>query len=354
MLFLFLILTTLSWDFRKSASAFPIIVEATRPIELFAVGSMRPQLVGKNRQLRPDDRLKIPPRVTVRIACDNGDVRPVTPGRISSIKEICPQRSRRSSRRPVFRPRPANRDLPYIISPRATFLLSNKPTLRWNGATGASRFSVTIRGKDLDWTQEFSQEKVCQKGICEVPYPGNSPLQPGVWYKLIIEADTNRSSAEDTTKGLGFKLIDTEAAAEIKAIKQGLAEEDISEETKTLFLASRYEEYNLKAEAIEMLEALPQEKKIAQIYRWLGDLYQQTGLILEAEVQYLQAVNLAEGSENLAELAAAKMGLAEVKYTRSQREEGIRLLAEAKRIYEQLGEIQIVQDLNQRLEEWKR
>ena len=353
---LLLILATLAWNSVEPAGAIPMIVEATSEIELFAVGASRPQLVGRNRELRRGDRLKAPRRVRVRVACDDGAIRPITGGVTIAVNTLCLPRPQSRSTRPILSPRPINRNIPYVISPRATSLLTDKPMLRWNGATGANRFRVTVRGGNLNWTAVFSRTQACQRGICELVYPINKPLQPEVSYKLVVEANTNRSSEEDTTNGLGFKVIEAMEAREIKRMQRRLErqQQGISEETKALFLANRYAEYNLMAEAIEILEALPREKKIPQVYRLLGDLYLQIGLILEAEEQYTEAVKLAGGRENLVELATAKVGLGEVNYARSQIEEGISLLEEAQQIYEELGDIQRVEELNQRLEELKR
>ena len=206
----------------------------------------------------------------------------------------------------------------------------------------------------MNWTEEFSRDRVCQGNICEVVYPGDPPLQPGVGYKLVISTDTNRSSTEDTTPRLGFNLIDQGDAEEVKTIAQRIEKQDLSNQTKVLFLARRYADYNLIAEAIETLEKLPKDKKIAPVYRLLGDLYRRIALILEAEVQYLEAVELAKASENMAEFAAAKAGLGEVRYARGNGEEGIALLEEAKGIYEQLDDRQRVSELEERVEELKR
>ena len=354
---LLLILATLAWNSVEPAGAIPMIVEATSEIELFPAGASRPQLVGKNRELRRGDRLRAPRRVRVRVACDDGAIRPITGGVTIAVNTLCLPRPQSRSTRSILSPRPINRNIPYVISPRATALLTDKPTLRWNGVTGANRFQVKVRGGDLNWTGAFSRQQACQRGVCELAYPINKPLQPEVSYKLVVKADTNRSSEEDTTNGLGFKLIEAMEAREIKRMQRRLErqqQEGISEETKALFLANRYAEYNLMAEAIEILEALPRERKITQVYRLLGDLYLQIGLILEAEEQYTEAVKLAGEKENLVELAAVKVGLGEVNYARSQIEEGISLLEEAQQIYEELGDVQRAEKLNRRLEELKK
>jgi len=355
-----LILTTLTWGSNSFlAIAKPTQANLIRPkhrlvkptgrVERKREGASRFNRITDNTELYPGDLLRPASGVRVRVLCNNGRTVPVAAGVTTGVNAICPPPRIRSRRRAIVRPRLVSLYIPYIISPRATLLLSDKPTLRWHDATDANSFTVTVRGRGLNWTEEFSREQVCQDDICEVVYPGEPPLQPGVSYKLVIEADTNSSSTEDTTGGLGFKLIDPDEAEEVQAIAQRIREQDLSNEVKALALADLYAEYDLIAEAIETLEELKQEEKTAQVYRLLGELYRRIGLILEAEVQYLEAVRLA--AENREELAAAKAGLGEVRYRRGAREEGVALLEEAKAIYQELGDLQRVSELEGRLEE---
>ncbi len=353
-----LVLTTLSWDSVNQANAAltatkHMIAEPTGKVELIKKGSSTPIPASDNMEVNNGDLLKPAPGVRVRIICDDGNNFPVPAGETSSVTELCPQPGKKYTYKNGLR-RTVSENIPYIISPRATFLLTDKPILRWNGSTGANRFTVTVRGRELNWTEEFSRDRVCQGNICEVVYPGDPPLQPGVGYKLVISTDTNRSSTEDTSFGQGFNLIDEDEAEEVKTIAQRIEKQDLSDQTKALFLARRYADYNLIAEAIEILEELPKNKKIAPVYRLLGDLYRRIALILEAEVKYLEAVELAKTSENMAEFAAAKAGLGEVMYARGNGEEGIALLEEAKGIYEQLDDRQRVSELEERVEQLKR
>lgn len=329
------------------------IVEATGRVELKRPGSSDRQ-VSVWTELRPGDLLRPASGARVKVLCDNGKARSVPGGVTTGINAICPPPRSRNGNQPIVRPRPVDRYIPYIISPRATRLLSDVPTLRWNDATDASSFTVTVRGRGLNWTEEFSREQVCQEGICKVVYPGDEPLQPGVSYKLVVQADTNRASTEDTTGGLGFKLIESERAEEVQEIARRIEEQDVPDEYKGLALAELYAGYDLTAEAIEKLEALEQAEQIAPVYRLLGDLHRQIGLVLEAEVQYLEAVKLAEATENLDELAAANVGLGEVRYARGNREEGMSLLEEAKAIYEQLEDRERVSTLEERLAQLNR
>ncbi|NEO15427.1 MAG: tetratricopeptide repeat protein [Moorea sp. SIO3E8] len=328
------------------------IVEATGKVELKRQNSSyRP--VSEGTELRSGDLLKPASGVRVKVLCEDGKIRSVTAGVTTGINQICPPPRTRNGSRPIVKARPVDRYMPYIISPRATRLLTYTPTLRWNDATDASRFTVTVRGRGLNWTQEFSREQVCQDGICKVVYPGSQPLQPGVSYKLIVETDTNRASTEDSTGGLGFKLIESDQAREIQVIAERIQQQDVPDQFKGLALAELYAKSDLTAEAIEILEGQENDQKIVPSYRLLGDLYRRIGLVLEAEGPYSKAIELTTATQHWEELAAAKAGLGEVNYARGNRQEGVSMLEEAKAIYEQFGDREQVGELEKRLEQLK-
>ena len=88
---------------------------------------------------------------------------------------------------------PTDNLIPYIISPRATQLLTFTPTLRWNSVPGTTSYNVRVRGGDVDWSTEVEGT--------EIEYPGDPPLEPDVWYLLIIEADNDKSSQDEGKAG---------------------------------------------------------------------------------------------------------------------------------------------------------
>ncbi|AOX01696.1 hypothetical protein BJP34_21650 [Moorena producens PAL-8-15-08-1] len=327
------------------------IVETTGKVDLKREGWSRFNPVPNYSKINPGDLLRPVSGVRVKVLCENGNTRSVPAGVTTGINALCPPPPIRNGSRPIVRPRLLNPYIPYIISPRATLILTDKPTLRWHDATDANSFTVTVRGRGLNWTQEFSRDEVCQKGICQVVYPGR--LKPGVSYKLVVEADTNRTSTEDSTGGLGFKRIKSDQAKEIQVMARRIKSQNLPKEFKALALAELYADYDLTAEAIETLEGQENDQKIVPIYRLLGDLYRRIGLVLEAEGPYSKAVELATATEHWEELAAAKAGLGEVKYARGNREEGVSLLEQAKAIYEKFGDRERLEKLEKRLEELK-
>ncbi|AOY82136.2 hypothetical protein BJP36_21750 [Moorena producens JHB] len=228
------------------------IVEATGKVELKRQGSSRFRPVSKGTELCPGDLLKPSSGVRVKVLCENGNTRSVPAGVTTGINAWCPPPRTRNGRKRTLTPRLPESYIPYIISPRATLILTDKSTLSWHDATDASSFMVTVRGRGLNWTQELSRDQVCQKGICQVVYPGR--LKPGVSYKLVVKTDTNRASTEDSTGGLGFKRIESDKAKEIQVIAGRIKEQNLPKEFKPLALAELYSDYDLRAEAIETLE----------------------------------------------------------------------------------------------------
>lgn len=302
--------------------------------------------VSGTTEMRLGDQLRKKPGTgaSVKVRCGNGTSGlPFSDGEEVNLNDICPSD-----------PRGALDDaIPYTISPRSTLILTNQPTLRWNATTNAKNFKVTVRGRKLNWTTQVSRDQVCQHNICELVYPGEPPLQLEVSYILVIETDTNRSSAEITVAELGFKLIDEYKAEEVHKNAQQIEEQNLSAREKALEVADLFTDSNLAAEAITTLEALAKDEKSAAVYRQLGELYRWIGLPLEAEVQYQEAVKKAEVAADKLELAAAQAGLGEVCWILDKRDKARNLLEAAKAEYANLGDAQAVSKLETRLKEMK-
>ncbi len=296
--------------------------------------------------LRRGSLLQLEEGASVRISCPDGQRIDWTTQGTSGLARICSPARTVSGR--IITPRNGAQDIPYAILPRATAILTNKPTLRWNAGVGANSFTLTVRGEGLNWTKQVNRSEVCSGQTCEFTYPGNPPLQLGTAYRLVIEADNGRSSAEETTGGLGFKLLDAAQPAEVNQILERIKAQGLSDISEALALANLYASYDLVSEAIQALEAVSQSQKTAEVYRQLGDLYRQIGLPLEAEVQYTEAIELAKPNNKL-ELAAAQAGLGEVNYALGRRDKALQLLQAAKTAYEELGDSEKVNELEERL-----
>jgi hypothetical protein len=159
--------------------------------------------------------------------------------------------------------------------------------LRWNAVRSASRYAVSlIADEEVLWQTQVEGT--------EVVYSGESPLEPGVDYLLMVEADTGTSSLEEESPDLGFSLLDENEATVVREAVEQLVKLDLADETKSFALANLYRVHDLNAEAIATLEALVKRgSQIAAIYRTLGDLYLEVGLNSLAENYYMRASQLA-------------------------------------------------------------
>jgi len=305
--------------------------------------------VSKNMTLTQGSSLQLEQGASVTISCPDGRLKDLTTQGVSDLSKICQRKTGKPVSGRTISPRNAAQDIPYAILPRATEILTPQPTLRWNPATGAKSFTLIVRGQGLNWTQQVNRSEVCQGQTCEFVYPGKPALQPGVAYRFVIAADNGRSSSEESTLGLGFKLLDATLATEVREIRDRINTQNLPDISKALAIANLYTSYNLIAEAIQTLEAIPTTERTAEVHRQLGDLYRQIGLSQEAEVQYLAAIQQAEANNSPLERATAQFGLGEVNYALGRRESAVQLFQSAKEGYEALGDIEQVTRLEERL-----
>jgi tetratricopeptide (TPR) repeat protein len=238
--------------------------------------------------------------------------------------------------------------IPYIISPRRTALLNALPTLRWNGVWGATCYTVSIIDtdeEDVIWEAEVR--------ATEVPYPGEPPLNSGVdySYSLMVEADTGASSEAEEVFDLEFWLLDEEKSQQVRSAVEQLANLKLAQEMEALARAYLYVGYELRAEAIETLEALVKEgSQNAAVYRTLGSLYKEVGLNRLALTTYSREYDLATAAKDVEEQAVAAIGLGEIYESIGNQEAAIRWLTLARDGYAASGDTQRVSELDKPLD----
>lgn len=211
-------------------------------------------------------------------------------------------------------------NIPYIITPRATSLLTQTPLLRWNPVAGANEYTVSIEGKDFNWQVTTSEPTL--------RYEGTPPLEAGEVYLLRVVADNGRASDEEGTARLGFVMLDATQAAAIEAELAAINALDLTTDSAALYQAIVYAEHNLIAEAITLLAA---SERPPAGQRLLGDLYFQIGLPLEAESAYV--VGLGQEADPFTQ-AALQMGVGKVHATLRRDPEAIAAFKQAQSLYE--------------------
>ena len=226
----------------------------------------------------------------------------------SGVANFCAKAKPLEGDRAIYRgdlQRMMNADIPYIITPRATPILSDRPLLRWNAVANTQSYQVKVIGDGVNWEVQVQENQVI--------YAGEQPLQPGGNYQIIVYTNNEASSLDEGVQGLGFKLVDERTAQRLQRQIVQLQQQSLSEMGKALAIAHLYSSEGLFAEAIATLETLAnQGSKSAAVYRILGELYWQVGLPLLAANSYKMAIELAVSPKDAEDKGAAKVGLGEI------------------------------------------
>ncbi|MBD2221139.1 fibronectin type III domain-containing protein [Calothrix sp. FACHB-1219] len=298
--------------------------------------------------LDSSDSLQLGKGASTKVVCNNLFIWNIqSPGEFS-VSSGCPSTGkpvliRNGSERAPTRA-PNDPAIPYIINPRDTAILSDKPTLRWNAVKGANSYQVQVRGPGVNWTTEVKQP--------EVVYSGKETLQPGSRYRVIVTADNGVSSESEAPAG--FTLLSEEDAKRVKAEIIQLQKQPLRDESKTLALAYLYKSKNLNAAAIDLLAGLvKQGSRTTSVYQLLGSVYQQVGLHRLAKEQYLTALKLAKAERNLEAQAIIQTSLGEIDIVLDNLQQAFESLQAAQSGYRNLGDEQQVQQLQQKLDDLK-
>ena len=257
--------------------------------------------------------------------------------------------------------------LPYLISPRNSILLTNKPTFRWNPVKGATKYFVELsNGNQVIWVSQVSKN--------EVVYDGDRTLETGVFYALRITTDTGASSAQEKGAYVRFIILDSAEAQLLKNEIEDIEQGDFTAIAKSLLLVDyyrnyvlpatnlpkynltekNYRNYSLRNEAIVTLENLVDGGvESPLLYRLLGDLYRESGLANLAIENYQKAIVGANSPQWLEDKSKAQYGLADIYVVLDKNEEAISFYQQAKQGYEKLSNDRLVLFLERQIESLK-
>lgn len=329
------------------------IIEAAAPIPIKPVGAQNYYPVAVGTLLSPGTLIFPPEGMRVRILCEAGNTWVVPSGVRSGVGNGCPP-PRRKPRGGLGHTRgfcsgtqPAT--IPYIISPRSSFLISDRPLFRWNAVAGATEYEAILRGEAGDiWRTTVTET--------EAIYDGERSLEPGSIYRLIVRANNGAtseaeepSSQYDETPGSSFRLLPEEEAEVVRSQIAQLAEADLTESGKILAMADIYTRFGLRAEAIALLEAeeageaaaagdIPDALQMGSA-QMLGNLYCEVGLTAMADRYYSQAIERAKATGDLAGATLARTELANLYAINGETEKAIRYYQQALEGYARLPDL---------------
>lgn len=242
---------------------------------------------------------------------------------------------------------PTNPDIPYIISPRRTLLLTDKPKLRWNQVLGVKSYDVSLqKGDSVLWQTKVSTNQAV--------YPGEPRLETGVEYLLIVKADNGKSSTDEKPNARGFSLLSNDEAQVVKASMIQLNNQKVPDKVKGLQRAFYYIGADLKSEAIETLETLISTGiKETSIYRKVGNLYWETGVHVLTETNYLNAHKLAKTNKDIIQQAQIAEALGDLYIAIDDQKTARNWFAQARDSYKTLGNKQRVEELDEQIKQLK-
>ena len=270
----------------------------------------KPQTAFVGLSLNSDDTLDIPARASVKIYCSDLSIWIVKPGKYK-VSQGCPSgktvirlpNSNNRTLRPISKTEAALAKLPYVITPRETDIISDRPQINWNAVPGVVNYTVKIETDGFSWTTQTNQNKII--------YSGDRPLQPETRYWVTVTIDQGLSSQQDTE--VGFNVSDEQTKKTVLNAVEKIQKQPLSPTERELVLAYLYRSYKLYGDAINILEdPVNQGNKEISIYQLLGDTYLEVGLPQLAKNTYQKGLELAIKTQNIPAQTTIKKMLKQV------------------------------------------
>ena len=254
------------------------IVKLTGDIKLKRNGETEFQPANFLDTLDYQDEFEVGVNSSVVVRCSNTDKPKIEQPGTYPVSNYCSQgeATKPIDNNTTFRPPTEDlTQIPYIISPRNSWIFPEQITIKWNRVSDATNYIVTVG----EWQTETTNT--------EVVYTGK-PLPPG-YYFVSVETDNGKSSGD-----VGFVVIDAAQAQSIRDEAEKIKQEGLDKEAEAYILARFYHENKLHLSAIKILEdSVATGSQTKKVYQLLADLYKRVGLESEAYKRDRQAIELA-------------------------------------------------------------
>ncbi len=323
------------------------LLSATGPVELSRDGWNGYRPVAFGTVLYPTDLLRVQGKARVLCAGSQLEVKLIPAG---EYKVPCPFElgilSYGEAQFIVAGARDINKTIPYLLYPRNTLLLNDRPTARWHD-TGASSYTVELMQPDQE-DPIWKRENV--KGD-SLAYPPDEPaLATGTEYRIkVTDNDSQVSSDDDESPGTAFRLA---AAAERREIEAGsnkiLSVEELTDQDRNFALGVYYAGLKIfpqsslspLGEAWLLLEPLAQTQAAPAIHLWYGEVLDRLLLPGEAQNTYQKALDNARSIGDLESEAVAHIKLWRLTNKKEH-------LCDARNLFQELGDQTQLQKLSQ-------
>ncbi len=188
----------------------------------------------------------------------------------------------------TLRSAPVERDAPFLIAPRRTAILTDRPTFEWRGVPGATRYRVKVSSADRGelWTREVAD--------LSLPFPADAaPLAASSDCLWEIEALSDFKSLRSESSV--FEVLGAEQAAAVRANLERIHDSAGGAESPAArFLAGSYlSGLGLFLDAGEQFGALCKLLPSSPApHEALGTVYSRVGLMDLAAAEFKQALTL--------------------------------------------------------------
>lgn len=237
--------------------------------------------------------------------------------------------------------------LPIILSPRNTTLLTMTPMLRWVDVTGALEYELSLSGLSsftaivVDTSSLICHEdgRTTPNRICTYPWPTEWQLEAGQRYFLTVSARTGIAAPLRESETSALRTLPDAEATELQAIITDITALDLDGVTRNLLLAGHYRAYAVLDQAIDAYAEAYAIQPAPEVAVALGDVYLAIELQRFAALAYQAALDqvTAGGKDKPDVRAAAEFGIGLVYYSRGNYSEAESHLSEAVTLYAAIG-----------------
>jgi hypothetical protein len=206
--------------------------------------------------------------------------------------------------------------------------------LQWHEVTGGGNYLVSVL------TDDGQDRQAVQVAGNRTEWPeGWLPMEPGATYVLVVEgAGRHSDEGNEGHAGLGFWLLPDEQAGSVQGFEERLRSRPLSSTASNLLVAELYRSHGLRAEAAALLEELVTTDGASAVWTALGEVYLETGLVLQAEEALERALLSAQAAGQQEAEAKARVGLALTARLQDDDVSAQEHLLAARALYEQIGD----------------
>jgi len=297
--------------------------------------------ISPGAEFHQGDLLYLKENTRVEILCHDLTTQTLSRSKSYGLGEICPEKEAvlwTNDQNLVSPPRGQDITIPYVLSPRATLIMNDKPILKWTPAAGAKSYTVRVEADSVVFSTTTTATSIVYSG---------DKLIPGKIYRLVVIPDTSARRTDQDPNRV-FSLLDQESAAAIRAATEQVQGLDLSTVHEYLVITHIYRNHGLYGEAIQQLDEqlAPVQTKNGRLAAQLGELYLQVGLPELAVSWCKTAVSVAEALDDRDMLARALVCQARGLAASGKLDLARTTIQQARDLYVQFGDDSAVEEID--------